>query len=178
MRIAAALLIGLALVSLPACQMNERLSGTILGGVGGAVIGGATSGATGVVVGGLAGALVGYLVGDYMADQRERGRPSVWGDPGAVQGIRYDEPQHVLQARDAYERGRSARTAPEAKRWYEESLRLNPERPEPYNMLGLNALAAGDPGAARRYFQQSLRVDPGYSQASHNLRRLQVHYGG
>lgn len=172
MRIAAALLIVLTVATTPACQMNERLSGTIFGGVGGAVIGGVASGAGGVVVGGLAGALVGYLVGDYLADQRERGRASVWGSEGQVQGIRYDEPAHVLQARAAYEKGRAARTAPEAKRWYEESLRLNPQRPEPYNMLGLNALAAQDMRGAEQYFRRALEIDPAYGPARHNHDRL------
>ncbi|MDJ0975478.1 MAG: tetratricopeptide repeat protein [Planctomycetota bacterium] len=173
MRVAAAILLIVVLLAAPACQMNERLSGTVFGAIGGAVLGGVASGGGGAVVGGLAGGLIGYLIGDYMADQRERGRGSVFGSSSdaTVAGIR-DEPAHVKAARTAYERGRAAKTAPEAKRWYLESLRLNPDRPEPYNLLGLNALYAGDLDAAEDYLERALTVDPDYRPAQHNLAKL------
>lgn len=173
MRIAAAILLILVLVALPACQMNERLSGTVFGAIGGAVLGGVASGGGGAVVGGLVGGLVGYLIGDYMADQRERGRGSVFGSASdaGVAGVR-DEPAHVKAARATYEKGRSAETAPEAKRWYLESLRLNPDRPEPYNLLGLNALYAGDVDGAERYLLRALAIEPDYAPARHNLAKL------
>ena len=87
----AILVLGLCLLlTLPACQMNERLSGTLFGAGGGALLGVATSGPTGLLVGGLVGGLAGYLVGDYVADQRERGRRSVFRDTsgGQVAGIK------------------------------------------------------------------------------------------
>ncbi len=173
MRPTAVALLILALALLPACQMNERLSGTVMGAVGGAVLGGVVSGGGGAVVGGLAGGLIGYLVGDYLADQRERGRPNVFGSASDAQvaGIR-GEPAYVQSARQAYERGRAARTAPEAKRWYLESLRLNPSRPEPYNLLGLNALHAGDAAQAQTYLERALEIDPPYEPAKHNLAKL------
>ncbi len=78
MRIATALLVAVLLLALPACQMNERLSGAAFGGIGGAVVGGAIGGTfAGGVIGGLAGGVLGYLVGDYIADKRERCSPPV-----------------------------------------------------------------------------------------------------
>jgi hypothetical protein len=76
MRIATALFLVVVLLALPACRMNERMSGTAFGGIGGAVVGGALGGSfAGGVVGGLAGGVLGYLVGDYLADKRERCSP-------------------------------------------------------------------------------------------------------
>ena len=84
MRIATALLLVVVLLALPACRMNERMSGAAFGGIGGAVVGGALGGSfAGGVVGGLAGGVLGYLVGDYLADKRERCSPPVRLRPGA-----------------------------------------------------------------------------------------------
>ncbi len=169
MRTATAVLLVLALALLPACQMNERLSGTIFGGAGGAVLGGVTAGFGGAVIGGLLGGVAGYLIGDYMADQRERGRPSVFGsgsDTIPVSDVR------VIEAMDAYDRARAAETSTEARRWLEESLRLNPDRPEPYNALALNALYAGDRDQAEAYLLTALQKDPDYEMARINLERL------
>lgn len=171
MRAVAVSLLMLVLLAAPSCQMNERLSGTLMGGVGGAVVGGLASGVGGAVIGGVAGAVAGYLVGDYLADQRERGRGKVFGsasDPMSVAA----ESASTRAGRLAYENGRAARTAPEAKHWYEESLRLNPDRPEPLNMLALGALHGGDPVQARQYLTQALAIDPLYKPAQHNLLRL------
>ena len=44
MRIATALLLVVVLLALPACRMNERMSGAAFGGIGGAVVGGALGG--------------------------------------------------------------------------------------------------------------------------------------
>jgi tetratricopeptide (TPR) repeat protein len=172
---ATALLLVLGLALLPACQMNERLSGTVMGAVGGGVIGGVTAGATGAVVGTVAGGVAGYLIGDYLADQRERGRAQVFGDSppaayapaqGSVGGIKVDA------ARAAYERGQRAPTAPEARTHFEEALRLDPTRPEPYNALGYNALFRGDRPEAERLWREALRRDPSYHPARHNIERL------
>ena len=76
------------------------------------------------------------------------------------------------RARAAYQSGRQARTAPEARRHYEESLRLDPHHPAPYNALGLNALHRGDQAEAERLFRASLDCDPDYAPATHNLKRL------
>jgi len=76
MRIATALLLVVLLLALPACRMNERMSGAAFGGIGGAVVGGAIGGSfAGGVIGGLTGGVLGYLVGDYLADKRERCSP-------------------------------------------------------------------------------------------------------
>jgi len=77
MRTATALFLVLLLLALPACRMNERMSGAAFGAVGGAVVGGALGGSfAGGVIGGLTGGVLGYLVGDYIADRRERGYPA------------------------------------------------------------------------------------------------------
>ncbi|MDJ0522757.1 MAG: hypothetical protein QNJ90_11880 [Planctomycetota bacterium] len=194
MRAAALILLLVALLVLPACQMNERMSGTLFGAVGGGVLGGAVGGAGGAAVGVLGGGIVGYLVGDYLADRRERGRTEVFetGAPafgsapaapaggsvyatGSVMGVKSYATAPTSQrdaARAAYNRGRQARTAPEARAHFEESLRLDPSRPEPWNALGLNALYRGEPTTAEQHWRTALQKDPGYYPAQHNLKRL------
>ncbi len=194
------LLLIAALTVLPACQMNERMSGTMLGAVGGGIIGGAAGGAGGAVVGVLAGGVTGYLVGDYIADRRERGRSEVFesstpafsasraapatyrtgpglrdaGRTGSVMGVKsYAAPTvGVAEARSAYERGRKALTAPEARVYFEESIRLDPSRPEPYNALALNHLYRGDLPKAEQLLRTSLEKDPSYVPARRNLERM------
>jgi hypothetical protein len=198
---AAHLLVSLPLVVLPGCQMNERLSGTVGGAVGGgllAAVVGASAG--GVLATAAGGALAGYLVGDYLADQRERCGCAPQNPCGVPQGPcgvpapSYESPCYVTPsartqvlpapaappprspalpaARTAYERGRSAVTAEEAVAAYEESLRLDPTRPEPWNALALHALVAGDTSVARERFEKALALDPTYAPAQHNLARL------
>jgi hypothetical protein len=75
-------------------------------------------------------------------------------------------------AEAAYRRGRAARTAEEATAAYEESLRLDPSQPAPWNALGLHALLAGDRTTARTRFEKALAVDPAYLPARHNLDRM------
>lgn len=187
MRTAAVILLLVAVLVLPACQMNERMSGTLFGAVGGGVIGGAAGGAGGAVIGVLGGGVVGYLIGDYMADRRERGRTEVFETnapafssdrgtvyaEGAVMGVkRYAAPATASEAaRTAYENGRRARTASEARRHFEESLRLDPTRPEPWNALGLNALHRGEPSQAEDHWLKAVALDPSYYPARHNLAR-------
>ena len=226
----------LGLLVMPGCMMNERLSGTVLGGVGGGVIGAATGGVGGAVIGLLAGGLAGYLVGDYIADRRERGRSSVygngccpqpdpcappcatpqsyqpqsygpqsyapqsyapqgayppqatqpagWGAPGAVAGVKMRAPAVVngrttdpAGAKAAYDRGKAALTAPEARVHFEQSIRLDPTRPEPYNALALNALYRGDHSEAERLWQRALSIDPAYGPAKYNFERYQRQHG-
>ena len=189
MRAAAlSLLVVAVLVLLPACQMNERMSGTLFGAVGGGVIGGAAGGAGGAAIGALGGGIVGYLIGDYMADRRERGRSEVFETrapafsaqaapaSATVMGVkRYAEtPSGDAAARAASGRGRSAPTATEARAHYEEALRLDPARPEPWNALGLNALYRGEDAAARACWERALALDPGYRPAQHNLARYRT----
>lgn len=214
MRAALLIVLVLGLLVMPGCVMNERLSGTIIGGVSGGAIGAAVGGVGGAVIGLLAGGLGGYLVGDYMADQRERGRGSVFGngccppaqDPcappcatpqsyqpsayapqgaayqpqGAVAGIKERAPvvyngrrTDPVRAKAAYDRGKEALTAPEARVHFEESIRLDPTRPEPYNALALNALYRGDRSDAERHFREALQADPNYQPARYNLERFQ-----
>lgn len=188
MRAAALILLVVALLVLPACQMNERMSGTLFGAVGGGVVGGAAGGAGGAVIGVLGGGIVGYLIGDYMADKRERGRTQVFetstpafsaqAQPagGAVMGVKQYAagPSNHAAARAAYERGRKALTAPEARVHFEESVRLDPSRPEPWNALALNALYRGDHAKAQHYWKMSLQKDPGYQPALRNLHRYKT----
>ncbi len=218
MRAALLILLVLSLLVIPGCMMNERLSGTVMGGVGGGVIGAVAGGVGGAVIGLLAGGLAGYLVGDYVADQRERGRGSVFGNDccppqqapaccpptsqaqpyqpyeqppgfapqGAVAGIKERAPAPAVvngrrtnpqAAKAAYDRGKAALTAPEARVHFEESIRLDPTRPEPYNALALNALYRGDHSDADRYFRKALAADPSYRPARYNYERFQRQHG-
>ncbi len=172
MRTGVLVVVIVSLAVLPGCRMNERLSGTVFGGVGGLAIGGATAGLTGALIGGVLGAVGGYLVGDYIADRRECGRCQVFdeNDCGQVGGIKV-EAEHVKRARDAYERGRAASTADEARRWYLESYRLHAS-PAPLNMLALGAVFAGESDQAERYLLEALELDPDYELARRNLDRL------
>ena len=193
-----ALLLALPLLALPGCRMNERMTGTIGGAVGGGLLGAAVGATAGGVVLALAGgAVVGYVVGDYLSDQRERGGCSV-PSPCEVYPGSYTQTQPraqnqpsasgpgasapsaptpaasatVAAARDAYERGRTATTAEEATAAYRESIRLDPQRPEPWNALALHALVAGDRAQARSHLTTSLALDPSYAPARHKLDRL------
>lgn len=194
---AAYALVTLPLLVLPACQMNERMTGAIGGAAAGGLVGavtGASAGTVLVLVG--AGALAGYLIGDYLADQRCCGTqaPSPGGccappaggccaTPASYrQVVTAAEPAAPAPARPgsgpswdarvAYEKGRSAATAEEAEAAYEESLRLDPARPEPWNALGLLALVQGDRTLARTRLTKALELDPHYAPAVHNLDRL------
>lgn len=195
MRVTTALLAGSLLV-LPGCQMNERMTGTAGGAVGGAVLSavmGASAGTVLVCAG--AGALAGYLVGDYLADQRERGCYPAGGAqspcalPAAeVQTLPPGPPSVATRmaapaaasasygARAAYEKGRVAPTVEEARAAYEESIRLDPTRPEPWNALALLSVAQGDRTAARAHLAKALALDPAYAPARHNLERLEQGY--
>jgi hypothetical protein len=185
MRVAVAGTVAALLVA-GGCQMNERMSGTAIGGVSGAVLGAATAGGVGgVVVGGAVGALAGYLIGDYLADQRERCccapqqqqqpcpqcqpcQPTC--SPCAVSGSATDAGAPARQqAYAAYLRGKQARTAPEARAAYEEAVRLDPTLPDAWNGLGLNAWYAGDRENAERCFSEAVRVDPTYDPGLRNL---------
>lgn len=193
MRTTIVLLLALALLALPACQMNERMSGTAFGTGGGAVLGGLIAGSvTGVLVGGLAGGVVGYLVGDYLADQRERccapapcgptagacspyapspcASPS-YGAPcvGAVKAVDTVALQNAEAARGAVERGRRAATLPEARTCYEEAVRLDPRSAEAWNALGLVRHASGDAAGAETAFRTALKSDPAHHGAQRNL---------
>ena len=183
-------LIALPLTILPGCRMNERMTGTIGGAVGGGLVGVAVGASAGGVLLAMAGgAVVGYVIGDYLSDQHER----CGCEPPPCGACAVPAPcecypsahQQVLPlpsapaasatsaaARAAYERGRSAATAEAATAAYEESIRLDPTRPEPWNALALHALVAGDRATARTRFTTALALDPSYGPARHNLERL------
>jgi tetratricopeptide (TPR) repeat protein len=180
-------LFALPLLALPGCRMNERMTGTAGGAVGGTVIGvvaGASAGTVLILAG--AGALTGYLVGDYMADQRERcspcqpsaGAESPCAVPASTSASTLPAPTAsrgsgtVWDARVAYEKGRSAPTVEDARAAYQESARLDPSRPEPWNALALLSVAQGDRTAARAHLTKALSLDPSYGPAQHNLDRL------
>jgi hypothetical protein len=188
-------LLALPLVVLPGCRMNERMTGTIGGAVGGGLLGAAVGASAGGVVLAMAGgAIVGYVVGDYLSDQRERcgcAPPPCGGcsvpSPCEVYPGSFTQTERTAAApsaptpaasvsaaaaRDAYERGRTATTAEEATAAYKESIRLDPQRPEPWNALALHALVAGDRTTARAHLTTALALDPAYGPARHNLERL------
>jgi hypothetical protein len=179
---------------LPGCQMNERTTGTLAGVAGGALLGAAISGSAGaILLGAAGGGLLGYVIGDYLTDCRCGGGGNSCGScgvpPPCGSCMVPTSPCAVPQAsslraapraatpasdaaRRAYERGRAAATAEQARAGYEESARLDPARPEPWNALGVLALAQGDQAAARSHWERALAVDAGYAPARQNLTRL------
>jgi hypothetical protein len=181
-------LLAVPLTVLPGCQMNEKMTGAVGGAAAGGLIAavtGASAGTVVVLVG--VGALAGYLVGDYIADQRcgcGEAAPSPGGCCAPASEVRVvpvlqdaraprsPESGPSWNARVAYEKGRTAATAEEAQAAYEESIRLDPTRPEPWNALALLAIVRGDRTLARRHLVTSLELDPTYPQAKHNLDRL------
>lgn len=189
-------LLAVPLLVLPGCRMNERMTGAVGGAAGGAVIGtvaGASAGTVLVLIG--AGALAGYLIGDYMADQRcaceqpgaaespcavpasststsSLPAPTVVRQPASQTSVAARGSGAVWDARVAYEKGRSAPTVEDARTAYEESARLDPTRPEPWNALALLSVAQGDRTAARTHLTKALSLDPSYGPAQHNLDRL------
>jgi tetratricopeptide (TPR) repeat protein len=166
--------------------MNERLSGTVFGGSAGGLIGGlAAESVGGALVGGLGGALVGYLVGDYLADQRERGSAAQQripyapdaAPPPAVGGVRVRSPVTAPASRrvrspadEAYERGRAATTAPEARAAYREALGYDPNHADAWNALGLSLLGAGRTDEAKACFRRAIDIHPSHYAARQNLR--------
>ena len=62
--------------------------------------------------------------------------------------------------------------AEEATAAYREAIRLDPQRPEPWNALALHALATGDRTTARANLEKALALDPAYAPARLNLTRL------
>jgi hypothetical protein len=182
-------LLALPLLVLPGCRMNEKMTGLAGGAAAGAAIGliaGASAGTVLVLTG--AGALTGYLIGDYLADQRcgsPCDAPSSCS-PCAVPASRQVAVARTpvapaatptasgtaWEARVAYEKGRTAPTVEDAREAYEQSARLDPTRPEPWNALALLSVAQGDRISARAHLTKALALDPTYAPARHNLDRL------
>ena len=204
MRTAALAAILAAVALLPACRMNERLSGTVMGGVGGAALGTWIGGLPGALVGGGSGALAGYLVGDYLADQRERGRRSVFGDldddpapvgprqepimmarhrafrstdsttPPTASQAHTSSRHSVSPAQNAYERGQSARYATEARQHFREALRIDPRHGPSWVAMGVDAAVAGRKAEARQWFEGALKLQPNDARARAHLAVLGV----
>jgi hypothetical protein len=172
---------------LPGCQLNERTTGTIAGAAGGALLGAALGGTGAVLLGAAGGGLLGYVVGDYLVDCRCGGGggggggcgacsvPSACEVPCAPAAVHAAPTPnaHASAARAAYERGRAAATSGEARAAYEESLRLDASRPEPWNALAVLSLAEGRPARARTELERALAIDPAYAPARTNLERLE-----
>jgi hypothetical protein len=196
-----ALLATAALVATPACQLNERVTGTIAGAAGGMLVGGLLGSAVGstpagIILGGIAGGAAGYIWGDWVADQRERAcAPSAapapcaapsYGSPyggysyapaapavaPAVAGTRGSVAQDRGAARDAFEAGRRATLPSVALAQYDRSIRLDPTRPEPHNAKGLVYLFQGKKAEADASFRAALAVDPAYAPALANRAKL------
>lgn len=182
-----ALSLGLSLaVPMAGCRGSERLAGSVIGGITGITIGGSAGGVGGAVLGGALGTAGGYLIGDYFAKGRggratpPPTRPSPTQAP-AVPATGSRPASHVraapslgARAKAAYDAGRRAGTAPEARAHYRRSIELDPTHPEPYNAIGLSYLHAGDYVQARRGFEMALERDPNHYAAQHNLARLEA----
>jgi predicted lipid-binding transport protein (Tim44 family) len=173
-RATTALLLVLALALLPACQMNERMSGAAFGAGGGALLGGLVSGnAVGVVLGGIAGGVAGYVVGDYLADRRERGlspcyQPPAQPQPCAPQPCApqpYATQPYAPQpyTPQAYAPPASPSAAHGAPRVGGVSA-VDPNRAaaDAWVVRGRRALTADRAGAA---YREALRLDPDHAEA-------------
>jgi hypothetical protein len=181
---AVSVMLVVVLLALPACQMNERMTGTAFGGAGGALLGGLIAESVGgVLLGGLGGALAGYLVGDYLADQRERAccpapaaawgtaPVAAWSPPVAVPtavrpqvaGVR--SPTARAAADVAYEEGRRAPTAVVAADAYRRAIALDPTHADAWTALGLLHAAAGRTVEAAAAFDRALAAEPGHADA-------------
>ena len=53
-----------------------------------------------------------------------------------------------------------------------ESLKENPNAPEPHNLLGIWYELSGDEELARKHYRAAYALDPAYKPASENLERL------
>lgn len=73
--------------------------------------------------------------------------------------------QHLARAAQAHQQGRKA----DMRADLEAALRLSPEHPVVHNSLGIEALNAGDPVAARHHFEVATRSDPGAAALWINL---------
>lgn len=63
---------------------------------------------------------------------------------------------------------------------YESAQRFaanHPDNPMPYNMAGIARLGKGDAAAAKKSFEQALKIDPGFSAAAMNIARLSLQAG-
>jgi len=60
----------------------------------------------------------------------------------------------------------------EARRWWQEAVRIYPGNADALNNLGVLALQRGDRAAARFFFGRALKFSPGYVPARQGLERL------
>jgi FixJ family two-component response regulator len=90
----------------------------------------------------------------------------------ARQHVSEKEAQQSFQAALEYARGCLKRARPgEAVPHLRRAVSLNPDNPEPYNMLGLVAELRGDLLEALKMYRAALAVDPSYRPALGNLER-------
>ena len=54
------------------------------------------------------------------------------------------------------------------------ALLLDPDAPEPHNLLGILAELKGDDSVARRHYRAAYALDPTYKPACRNLERLVI----
>ena len=99
-------------------------------------------------------------------------RPPAAGHPPEVYTTSGPSQDRLALARAEYDAGRAAKTAPEALRHYDNAIRLDPSRPEPYNARGMVLQYEGKKDEARRAYKQALAIDPGYAPAEQSLRAL------
>ncbi|MGE5552195.1 MAG: response regulator [Bacteroidota bacterium] len=74
----------------------------------------------------------------------------------------------LAEARDLVAKGSPG----DANQYLRRAINLNPERPEPFNLLGASAEHQGDMDGARRMYRVALALDPSYEPAVRNLDRV------
>ncbi|MGE5599723.1 MAG: response regulator [Bacteroidota bacterium] len=74
----------------------------------------------------------------------------------------------LAEARDLLAKGRLS----DANQFLRRAINLDPNRPEPYNLLGASAEHQGDMNGARRMYRVALALDPSYEPAVRNLDRV------
>jgi len=170
--IAALIMLGLATPSLAG---DKALLGALIGAGAGAAIGHSVKRGGGAGPGAAIGALGGYVIGSQM----EKGSQSQTAAPPAAehktQGGAQLSSSSCLKADDYVSRASSSRNNDDKVYDLQEAVRLCPDNARAHNDLGVAYYTRNglhDRDRARAEFNEALRIDPGYTVARDNLKRL------
>jgi len=144
---------------------NNGLIGALTGAGGGAGVGHAVDRSGGAGKGALIGAIGGYVIGSQM----ERDKQQAAAQPPVARSADCSRAERYMQ--------RAARSRDNDDWIYalEQAVKLCPQLARAYNDLGVAYYQRNqrhDRDRARAEFNEALRIDPGYTVARRNLRRL------